>query len=552
MKWKQGAVLSATLFTALAWGTAQAESVLVMNIEDSTTWVRNFNPFSVGTARESTLDFIYEPLAVFNKYENDKVYYRLATNIALSDDLNTVVVDLREGAKWSDGQPITPRDMVFTYELLKKFPALDTTAIWTLVDSVTESGPNQVKLVLKQASSLAPARINNVLIVPEHIWKDIADPVTFANESPVGSGPMTEIPRFTEQTYDQCRNPHYFDADKLKVDCLRFPQLGTNDQMLATAAKGDIDWLAAFIPDIDKSYVAKDPEHFSYWFPPGSLVGFIFNMESANADNRKAFSDLKFRQAASMTFDRTAMVNVAGYGYPTLNEDASGLGASFPAWADKAVVDEHAPVMAYDVEKAKALLAEGGYADKDGDGLVENPDGSKVSFDIIVPNGWTDWVSTVQIAIEGMRSAGIDAKLATPESAVWQKNLIDGTFDAAISSWRVGATPFYQYNDAFNSDQKGKTRFTGQRFFDPKIDALLKEYQQTADPAKQADAIHQIQGIVAANLPIIPVFNNPIWYEYSSKKFTGWANKDNPWIDPSSYSDHYRVLQLLSLKPAAG
>jgi len=549
MKTRLSLAMSAALLTALSWGTARADNVLVLNIEDSTTWVRNFNPFAVGTARESTIDFIYEPLAVFNKYEDGKVYYRLAKNIALADDLKSVTVDLRDGAKWSDGKPITADDMVFTYDVMKKFPALDTTAIWSLLDSVTKTGPLQVKLTLKAPSSLAPAKINNVLIVPQHVWKDIADPVTFANENPVGSGPMTEIKRFTPQTYDQCRNPNYFEADKLQVDCLRFPQLGTNDQMLASAAAGDIDWLAAFIPDIDKSYVAKDPANFHYWFPPGSMVGFIFNMESANASNKKAFADLKFRQAASLAMDRTAMVNVAGYGYPTPNTDASGLGASFPTWTDKAVAEKHVDVMNYDVDKAKALLKDAGYADKDGDGLVENPDGSKLSFDVIVPNGWTDWVSTVQIAIDGMRSAGIDAKLATPESAVWQKQLIDGTYDAAISSWKVGATPFYQYNDSFNSAQKGKTRFTAQRFFDPKIDALLDEYQKTADPKKQAEAIHGIQAIVADNLPIIPVYNNPLWYEYSTKRFTGWASKENPWIDPTSYSDHYRVLQLLSLKP---
>jgi peptide/nickel transport system substrate-binding protein len=168
-----------------------------------------------------------------------------------------------------------------------------------------------------------------------------------------------------------------------------------------------------------------------------------------------------------------------------------------------------------------------------------------------VPNGWTDWISTVQIAVEGMTQIGINAKIATPESPVWQQQLTDGTFQAAINSWHSGATPYYTYSEAFNEANKGKTRFTGHRFTDPKVQELLGAYEATADAAKQHDIVHALQARIADQLPILPVFNNPIWYEYSTRNFTGWTTKDNPWIDPSSYSVHYRILQLLALRPVA-
>jgi len=362
---------------------------------------------------------------------------------------------------------------------------------------------------------------------------------------------MTEITRFTAQTYDQCRNPNYWDSANLKVDCMRFPELGSNDAMLNAAKAGDLDWGCAFMPDIEKTFVAADPEHFHYWFPPGTLVGFIFNQEAQDAGAKKAFTDVKFRRAVSMALDREAMVNVAGYGYPTPNADASGIGASFPNWTDKAVVDKHAATMTYDVEAAKKALAEAGYKDVDGDGFVDNPDGSKIAFEVIVPNGWTDWIGAVQIAVEGMTQIGINAKIATPESAVWQQQLTDGSYKGAINSWHSGPSPFTTYNEAFNEANKGKTRFTGHRFADPKLMELLAAFEATADSAKQHDIVHQMQAEIAEQLPILPVFNNPIWYEYSTRHFTGWASKENPWIDPSSYSVHYRVLQLLALKPVA-
>ena len=119
---------------------------------------------------------------------------------------------------------------------------------------------------------MGPEKIVEMPIIAQHAWKDVADPVTFANETPVGTGPMTEITRFTPQIYEQCRNPHYWDAASLKVDCLRFPQIANNDQMLTAAASGELDWFASFLPDIDKTYVASDKDHHGYWFPPGSLV----------------------------------------------------------------------------------------------------------------------------------------------------------------------------------------------------------------------------------------------------------------------------------------
>lgn len=532
-------------------GPALAENVLTVNIEDSTAWVKNFNPFMVGTARESTLDFIYEPFVIYNKYEADKPYWRLATGAKLSDDLKTVTVDLRPGVLWSDGKPLTSADVVYTYDLIKKTPALDSTGIWSKLDSVKADGAEKVIFTFKEPSSLAISEVNDVPVVPEHVWKDVKDPVTFANETPVGSGPMTEIARFTPQTYDQCRNPHYWDAADLKVDCMRFPQLSGNDAMLTALASGNLDWGAAFIPDIDKTFVAKDPAHFHYWFPPGTLVGFAFNLEDKNEGDREAFNDVNFRRAVSMTFDRDAMVNVAAYGYPTPNEDASGIGASFPSWTDQAVVDKHKAEMTYDVKAAKAALAAAGYKDTDGDGMVETPSGKKIAIDIIVPNGWTDWDGTVQIAVEGMRAAGIDAKMSTPESTVWQKQITDGTFDMAINSWHSRATPYYTYYEAFNPATIGKTRFNGGRVRDDVLAKGLADFVATADSAKQHDIIHRMQAEIADKMYIVPVFNNPIWYNYSTKNWTGWASKDHPWIDPSSYSEHYRILQLLTLRPVA-
>ncbi|MGO7564953.1 ABC transporter substrate-binding protein, partial [Rhizobium johnstonii] len=107
---------------------------------------------------------------------------------------------LRPNLKWSDGNPLTAADVKFTYDYLKNFPALDFVSIWTFVTDVQAVDGQTVLFTLANPSSLAAEQISQLPIFPEHVWKDVADPVTFANETPVGSGPLTEVPRFTGQT----------------------------------------------------------------------------------------------------------------------------------------------------------------------------------------------------------------------------------------------------------------------------------------------------------------------------------------------------------------
>ena len=96
------------------------------------------------------------------------------------------------------------------------------------------------------------------------------------------------------------------------------------------------------------------------------------NLESPDPVHRKAFDSVEFRRAVSMAMDRDAMVNVAGYGYPTLNDDPGTFGKRFESWADPKVKETYGKYTQYDLEGAKALLDQAGFKDKDGDGFRDN------------------------------------------------------------------------------------------------------------------------------------------------------------------------------------
>jgi len=549
-------LIAAVSMAALAAAVpAQAQdngNVLTLASEQTTTFVRNFNPFGQTSARYTTLDFMYEPLVVFNRLKGNEPNFRLAESYELADDLKSITFVLRDGLKWSDGEALDADDVIFTYDYIAKFPALDFISVSALLDSVEKVDARTVKFTLKEANSLIANTIVGMPIVPEHVWSTIEDPVTFANENPVGSGPMTEITRFTPQVYEQCRNPNYWDAENLAVDCLRMPQLADNPQVLAALADGTLDWATSFIPDIDNTFVAKDPEHHKYWFTPSSLVSFQVSQTTPDENNRKAFADVNFRRALSMLIDRQTIVDIAGYGYPIVNDDPAALGELYSAFANPEARTQFGQYASFDLEAGVALLDESGYVDADGDGFRDNPDGTPIAIDIMVPNGWTDWIDAVQISIESLAEAGLNVKMSTPEAAVWTQNLIDGTYSMTLNALASAANPYFPYIRSFNPNDFGKSRFTAPHWENADLSALLAQYTQIKDADEAKVLMDQAQMIVAENLPIIPVYNSPSFYQYNTSRFTGWADAEDPKFSPVvSNANPARLLQLLDLEPVA-
>lgn len=539
----------ATVLMMIGAAEARAESVLTMHIEEQTSWVQNFNPFDLGGRRQSTMDFVYEPLVIFNDYDGGKPTFRLATAYKFADDLKSITYTLRDGVKWSDGKPLTSADMKFTLELMLKNPAVDTVGVGETVASVEAPSPTEVKINLKDVDTHFPESLADFPVVPEHIWKDVKDPLAFKNETPVGSGPMTEIRRFTPQVYEQCRNPNYWDAATLKVDCLKLPQISGNDQMLALLPEGSIDWFGSFLPQIDKTYVGLDPDHNGYWQPPAETVSFQMNFKSSNPGNAEAFNDMTFRRAFSLSMDRTAMVDIAGFGYPVVNTHASGLPPRFDSWRNKAAEGAQDEWLAYDIDKANKLLDDAGYK-KDGEGFRTTPSGKPIAFPIIVPNGWTDWIDAVQIAAEGLRKIGINASVATPEYEQWQKQILDGSFEAVMNSRADGPTPFRGYFQSLSTGFGGRITSAPSRYSNPELDKAFDDYRRAATDDDRKKLFDQVQVIVADNLPVVPVFNGPTWYQFSTKRFTGWVTKDEPVMNPEDHDNNrMRLVHLLRLKP---
>lgn len=507
----------------------------------NTGFVENYNPYTSGNLFDGVL---YEPLMMFNLKTGD-VEYRLAESAEYSDDLKTITLKLRDNLKWSDGQPLTSKDVVFSFNMAKEVKAFDEKAIWSTgnLQSVTASDNNTIVFELKTADSTFIWGLTNYEVVPEHVWNKVEakDLPTFKNLNPVGSGPLTDIKYLKPQQMQICRNDKYYLENRPYIDCMTFRSYSDNSQIQPALMKGEIDWGSNFIADIEKTYVAADPENNKFWYPANDAIHLYTNTKE------KPFDDLRVRKALSMALDRDAIVDIAAYGYPTANFNAGGIGELYEKFIDKNVTDKYKEITAYDPKKAKKILDDAGYKDSDGDGIREMADGKNIVFDINVVAGWTDWIQTVQMVTEYFEEVGIKANVKTVDWSVYDKGLKESDYKMSINWSMVASNPIVAYQSYFLKSQIGKSWHAGHGVNSDEIDTLINSFGQTKDAQKQQDILNQLQEFTAENLPFIPLFSNATWFQYSTKKFVGWPSEKNPYTQPSFYEAGNRNLIINNL-----
>jgi peptide/nickel transport system substrate-binding protein len=494
-------------------------------------FVRNFNPFLADNASLSgTRGMIYETLLFFNR-EKNTINPWLATKYIWSSDLKTLTFTLRQDVNWSDGQAFTSDDVTFTFNLMRQHRELDINSVWTFLTSVTSAGKDQVIFSFKKPATPELWYIGGQsYIVPAHIWKQISDPLKTTNTDPIGSGPFL-LKSFDTTLYVLARNSHYWQPGKPYVSMLRYPAYSSNN----TAAdlllpQGASDWTGLFSKKLQDNFVLRDPQHNRYWFPPSSLVMLYLNTA------RYPFTLLPVRQAISLALDRQRLSKEAEAGF------------ELPAHPTGLLLPTHQPYLdpAYrnltfhqDSNQASALLTAAGFT-RGADMMFVDPQGQPLAFDISVVSGWTDWEDAVRIIADNLKSIGIAATVRTMDLSSYLSGLQNGSYESAISWTSSGPSPYFFYYGLLaseNSAPLGEQASTNwERWLNPNTDALLTEYAGSNDPQVQQHALSGLQKIMVEQLPAVPLLYAASWYEYTTKRFTGWPSETDNYAVPSPYS----------------
>lgn len=511
--------------TASGQPAATSNVSLTVGVDNgSPTFSDNFNPFApnnrIGTS------YIFEPLFFINNI-NGQVTPWLGTSYKWQGN-KTLVVTIRKGVKWNDGTSFTAADVAFTFNYLKKYPALDSQGLWQVLSSVTANG-NQVTFNFKTPNVPTFYSIASTVIIPQHIWSSITDPTKQMMENPVGTGPYM-VGSFTPYQYTLKKNPTYWQADKVHVQSIVFPVLGNNQTAALKLSSGQWDWATLFLPNVQKTFVSKNPNYNKYWFPAGGVVSLALNLTKA------PFNDVQFRQALAYAIDRQQIAQQAEDGYVNV---ASQTGLILPGqsqWLDSSI--PHQGIYAYNVQKAKQMFSQAGYK-TNGAGQLLDKSGKPISFSIEVPNGWSDWIQTAQIIQSNLKQLGITINVTTPQYGAYSQSLSDGQFEGALMGFGGQASPFQAYNSLLNGQfavPVGQSTTQNQeRWNNSTVNQVLANWQQSTNQSTQQSDAYQIEQTMYKEVPVIALFYGATWSEFSTKKFTGWPSASNPYAPPAPY-----------------
>jgi len=170
---------------------AATNSTLTISNEAGALWTCGFNPLNAADTMLS-YGFVYEPLVYMNSLQQGKPTPMLASSYKWGAGNKSLTFTIRSGVKWSDGTPMTASDVAYTFNLTKKYSALDLTGSWSVLSSVTATDASTVTMTFKHVAVPYFYYIaDQTPIVPEHIYSKMANPTTDPNKAPVGTGPYT-------------------------------------------------------------------------------------------------------------------------------------------------------------------------------------------------------------------------------------------------------------------------------------------------------------------------------------------------------------------------
>jgi peptide/nickel transport system substrate-binding protein len=552
-----GGMLLAASATSSAAPTSVAAShkCVVATGSGDAAFTRNFNPFQTNAqvSRDFTGGGIYENLVISTAFGGGHIYNVLAKSITYSPDGKTVTITVQPNVKWSDGKPLTARDVLYSLTVGRQDKFADRIGLASdnsNIASIKLAGRGKVAIRFKSPdSTFVGSQLANVWIVPQHVWSKVSDLEKYTNPNPVGSGPFTRVTRFNSQDYVLSKNPNYWQKGLPRVQCIERIAAASNDAALLQIVNGDADWTHNFVPNVESAYQSHDPKHYHNSYLTTNLpVGLMFDT------TKYPYSLAAFRKGVSQAIDRNKVSKLGEYGYapPT---SALGIEFMYPKWVDPSLKAQAKKLATYDPAAARKTFTDAGFTYKGGN-LVD-PKGDRVGFPIHVIGGWSDWVASLQIISKNLQDVGIDASVKLePDWGAWQPNAMSTKTVSLL--WTFGnndMTPYaYFYSIMDPSQNLGAgvdASATGNwfHFGDAQAATLLKQFKGTTSTAKQKQLAYKLEGIFLDKYPYIPLFVGPRWSTYSTKNFDGWVTWQNQYVDPI-YSTWAQVEKiLLNLRP---
>lgn len=543
--------------------------------------INDWNPFSANSnnamaiqQKDSSRTLIYETMFMYNMMDN-QLYPLLGTEWSWDDDsMSAMTVKLNPDAHWSDGTPVTAQDVAYTWDCNVKyesslgsdFPnyiesvtAVDdtTVSIKSVMDGDTPVNPLKVQQFLQQMYVMQKAYLEKV---EERTGGDKEAMKLDKMDDLVASGPY--MPFFDDdQKVVFIRDENYWGQADSMWGSLPAPKYIAHVMYKDNAAgqvaleAGEVDVCQQFTTDVQKLWEEKNLPITTYLDEPpygqcATIPSCWFNLEVEGLDQ------VEVRKAIAMAVDYDHIIAAAMSNQsPTFAEVPRSI--MNPTEAEQAMYD-HAAVkdlqwVGNDVDGANALLDEAGIVDTDGDGIREY-NGKKLSFKAECPDGWTDWMASLEDVAAAGQKIGIEITTYFPQTSTFYDDITTGKFEICMNSV-TGSTITNPWNRAmqFLSSQYAdlEVNWSGNwsHYRNDEADEILAKIPNETDEAKLKEYYTRLNEIYLTDVPSFALMYRPeLFYIVNETVWTGYPMKDDGSnIPPTDCTDGYGIAALYNL-----
>ncbi|APO67640.1 peptide ABC transporter substrate-binding protein [Rhizobium gallicum] len=504
----------------------------------------NLNPFILKSMRTTARgmwdpdygNLVYESLLLRSRDEPFTLYGLLAATVEWDEDRTFIQFNLNPKAKWSDGQPVTADDVMFSFELLRDKGRVPFANRLSLVSKMEKVGERSVRFTFNdKADRETPMIFGLFPVLPKHA----IDPETFDRTSlvpPLGSGPykIKTVKPGESITYE--RDPNYWGKDiPSKVGMDNYDQITVQyflqDTTLFEAfKKGDIDvypdgspghWATAYnFPAVSSGAVIKDT--FQSKLPSG-MFGFVFNTR------RPLFANIKVREGLSLIFDfewanktlysgaykRTQSFwqnsKLSSFGVPADARELDMLGP-IKDKIDPAILDGTYKLPVTDasgrdrtvLKKAVQVLKEGGYSIQGG--KMADASGKPLAFEIMTQNADQEKLA---IAFQrSLQTLGIAASVRTVDDSQYQSRTNSFDYDVILKSYVSSLSPGNEQLSYWSSaarDREGSSSFAG--VADPNVDTSIKHILTARSDEGFTAAVRSYDRLLLSGHYVLPLYH---------------------------------------------
>ena len=502
----------------------------------------SLNPFiTKGNAPSAISNLTIETLMGRSYDEPFTLYGLLAASIDTDEDRTFVEFTLRPEAKFSDGNPVTVADVLWSFETLGTQGSPRYAAAWKKIAKAEQTGPLSVRFTFTEVDREMPLILGLRPILEKAQWdgKDFAvsslDPV-------IGSGPYLVDKVEPGTTLGFKKNPNWWGKDLAfnkglwNFDAIKYDYFGTGTVVFESFKAGETDmyresnavkWQKNYtFPAVDAGDVVK--EEIPHQRPSG-IDGFVMNTR------KPEFADWRVREALTQAFNFelvNATLNASAYPRITSYFANSQLGADIaePASPAEAAllapfkdslipgalegyalpVSDGSEANRAGIHKAAEFLTKAGWTVQDG--VLKDASGTPFSFEILLVNGEEDYISAANIYVEALKRLGIGAHITTVDAAQYKERTTAYDFDMTHYTRSLSLSPGNEqtlYWGAGGVTTPGTRNWMGMN--QPAAEAMIKAMLSSKDHADFVTAVHALDRVLTSGRYVIPM-----WYAKTS------------------------------------